>query len=140
MRRERANTDLNIILLIFCCSSRMCLLRVLSSYLQVRCGTSLLSSPQNAIIFGPSSHSCVQHSLFLFSIPVTLKISSSQSELVTNLLLGIHCSPDLDLGTPPPLCSPFHLLLPYILYSLSVFVTASTLFLIYVPPLPPSCG
>ena len=116
MRRERADTDLDIIFLIFCCSSHMCLLGVLFSYLCSGCGTSLRSTPQNgcqdfwSILTSPR---LVSNKLsFPVFCPTSLQtpfpfqfLPANQSPLsiccwrISIFNPGICCYPVLDLGT-----------------------------------------
>ena len=143
----QADTDLDIIFLVFHCSSCMWLFRIQSSHLCSEYGTPSQSSPKMcAIIFSPSSYlcsSCPTQFSFLFIILCTstalllalLSANNSQrstcSWYISIFNLSDCCYPDLDVGTPH---SPSHSFLPWYRGSLSVSLTALNPFCIYVLP------
>ena len=154
-RTGEPNSGLDIILLVFFCSSCTWLIGVPSSHLCGECYTSLGSSPKNTcrnfrpplLIFIAS----IQLTFFSFFFSCTpskgssVLVSSSQWQSVVNLLLihfyiwpGCPCYLDLDLETPlfnfpftftPPSC-----------LSRILTTVASNLPLIYDPPFSPSPG
>ena len=86
MKRERADTDLDIFL-VFCCGSCMCLLGALSSHIQSESGTPLQSSPKMGamifyhlhivpnwpffIVFDPPLHKWLFHLSFFLPIKIS---------------------------------------------------------------------
>ena len=123
MRRERTDTELDIIDLVSLCSSCMCILAVPGFAMGMRllCGT---HSKMWAIIF---SHlhiivSSVHMSIFYCFLSCSIQNSLICCWYISSFNLDIHCYPDLDLCTCISLT-----------VSLSVSWLASIIILIYLP-------